>query len=283
MNPKITFNQKTVIITGASEGIGAATAKKFYQLGANIILIARREAVLLEFASIFEDQKRIKTYAFDVLDYEKFKEVLEETKNTFGTIDILINNAGANHRGPLMQISPEQIENVIAVNLTAPIVLTRLLLPYLEVQNHGLIINIASLAGRTPVDNAAIYSASKFGIRAFARALSYEYQLINKNITFGIVSPGPIYTNFILNNIDAVADLVFSQPFSTVDEVAEMIVKCATKQKFEMVSGGLFTRTLTNIAYLFPSIKQILTPLMQAKGRKVREYLRKNKDKLPIS
>ncbi len=276
------FKNKTVIITGASEGIGAATAERFYEQGANLVLLARRADVLLKFANSFADKSRVKTYAMDVLDYSKFKEVLEETKTTFGTIDILINNAGSNHRGPLMGVTPEEIENVVSVNLTAPIVLTRLVLPYLEKQNHGVVINVASLAGRVPVDNAAIYSASKFGIRSFTRALSYEYAAINKNIKFGIVSPGPIYTNFVLQNIDVVADLVFSQPFSTVYDIADMIVACSTNKKFEYVSGGFVTTMLTNIGYLFPSIKKVLTPFMQAKGRRVREHIRKNMDSLII-
>ncbi|MFA9290204.1 MAG: SDR family NAD(P)-dependent oxidoreductase [Solirubrobacteraceae bacterium] len=276
------MQNKTVIITGASEGIGAATAERFYEKGANIVLIARREKELMNFSNTFKDQSRVRYYAMDVLNYEKFKLVLEETKTNFGKIDVLINNAGANYRGPLLNVSPQEIEAVIAVNLTAPIILIRLILPYLEEQNSGTIINIASLAGRTPVDNAAIYSASKFGIRTFTQSMVYEYANSNKNIKFGLVSPGPIYTNFVLQNIDVVADLVFSQKFSTAYEVADMIISCSEDKVFEYVSGGFFTRTLTNIGYLFPSIKRILTPLMVAKGKRNREYIRKNMHKLPI-
>ena len=272
------FKNKTIIISGASEGIGAASAKKFYSQGANLILIARREDVLNEFASSFEDKKRIKTYAMDVLDYAKFSEVLKESKTHFGSIDILINNAASHYRGNLATVSPEQIENMVSVNLTAPIVLTRLVLPYFEEQKNGLIINIASLAGRTPVDNAAIYSSTKFGLRTFSKAFNCEYEGTDKNIRCCVISPGPILTNFVLHDLDNVADLVFSQPISTPEDIAEMIDKTAKDTQFERVSGGFFTAMLTNMGYLFPSFKKKLTPLMQAKGRRMKNKLRQKRD-----
>lgn len=272
------FSNKTIIMSGASEGIGAASVKRFYDQGANLVLIARRADVLTQFASSFEDQTRIKTYAMDVLDYSKFSEVLKETKAQFGSIDILINNAAAHFRGNLATVLPEQIEAMVSVNLTAPIVLTRLVLPYFEEQKNGLIINIASLAGRTPVDNAAIYSGTKFGLRTFSKAFNCEYEGTDKNIQCCVISPGPILTNFVLSDLDNVADLVFSQPISTPEDIAEMIDQTAKDHKFERVSGGFFTAILTNMGYLFPLFKKELTPLMQAKGRRVKEKLRQKRD-----
>jgi short-subunit dehydrogenase len=272
------FKNKTVIITGGSEGIGAATAKRFYDLGANIILIARREGVLQSFAHSFLDQSRVKYYAMSVLDYAKFSVLLEETKKQFGSIDILINNAGANHRGAVMNVSSEQLQNVIDINLTAPIILTRLILPYFEAQKEGLIVNVASLAGRTPVDGAAIYSASKFGIRAFTKAMNADYEGTDKNIRACVVSPGPILTNFVLKDLDNVADMVFSQPLSTSEDIADMIEACARDYKVERLSGGFKTGILTNFGYIFPAFKKLFTPLFIAKGRKVKDKLRAKRD-----
>jgi short-subunit dehydrogenase len=146
-------------------------------------------------------------------------------------------------------------------------------LPYLRESGGGAIINVASLAGRTPVPGAATYSASKFGLRAFTFALADEIQ--DRSIKLAVVSPGPIDTGFIMSNIDNVVDLTFSQPMSTAEGVADEIFKLCVNSKRERsmppVSG-----LLTTLTYLFPSLGKGLRPLLSMHGRRVKNKLKAN-------
>src|SRR5581483_2734001 len=106
--------------------------------------------------------------------------------------------------------SPEELVQIVNVNLTAPILLTRAALPYLRRRGAGTVVNIASLAGRVPLPHEATYSATKFALRAFSFALAEE--LAGTKIRISVVSPGPVETGFILTDLEHVPDLVFSQP-----------------------------------------------------------------------
>ena len=151
----------------------------------------------------------------------------------FGRIDGLVNNAGYNSRGTVETVALENIERIIEVNLKAPIRLSKLVLPHLRASGGGAIVNVASLAGRVPLDHEATYSASKFGLRGFSFAMAEE--LAGSGITVSVVSPGPIETGFILNEIEDVPDMVFSQPMATADEVARAIVASLEDGKRERV------------------------------------------------
>ena len=150
----------------------------------------------------------------------------------------------------------------------APMRLSKLVLPHLRANaTGGSIVNIASLAGRVPVDHEAAYSASKAGLRAFSFAMREE--LKETGISVSVVSPGPIETGFILNDLDNVPNMVFSQPMSTADEVARVVVASLKDGKRERVMH-LSSGILTNLAYLAPSLKSAITPLLEAKGRKAK-------------
>jgi short-subunit dehydrogenase len=186
-------------------------------------------------------------------------------------VHVLINNAGYHERGLVESVPIDDLGKMIDVNLRAPIILSRLALPYLKQAGGGAIINVASLAGRTAVPGAATYSATKFGLRAFTMALAEE--LKDTAVKVAVVSPGPIDTGFIMSNIDEVTDLTFSQPISTADEVAEEIMKLCVNNKRERsmppVSG-----VLTTLTYLFPSFARTLRPALEIKGKQVKRKLK---------
>ncbi|MBN1366014.1 MAG: SDR family NAD(P)-dependent oxidoreductase [Syntrophaceae bacterium] len=265
---------KTAIITGASAGIGEMITRKLYAEGTNVILIARTKGPLDNLTSQFEPQ-RVASYAMNVTDYAAFSRVIAEAKDRWGAIDFLINNAGAHNRGNVMSITPEKLIQMVQVNLEAPIVLTRMILDVFIQQRRGMIINIASLAGKTPVDGAATYSATKFGLRAFTYALAEELRQTYPDIKCCLVSPGPVMTGFIMNELDNVADLVFSQPLVKPEVVAEKVVQTAKDSKIERITGGALSGIMTDIGYLFPGMKRALKPLLIAKGKRVKETLKK--------
>ena len=265
------FKEKTVIITGGSEGVGAATARKFAAYGANLLLVARGKKNLELIAEELRSQTRVEIMAMDVADEDACANLFRKAAFEFGEIHVLINNAGYHARGIVESITTEDLGKMIDVNLKAPIVLCRLAIPYIREAGGGAIINVASLAGRVPVPGAATYSATKFGLRAFTFALGDE--LRDANIKLAAVSPGPIDTGFIMANIDNVTDLTFSQPIVTADEVAEEIVKLCANDKPEQpmpwISGWF-----TTLSYLFPGFGRLMRPLLLARGRRVKRELK---------
>ena len=184
---------------------------------------------------------------------------------------VLVNNAGCHSRGSLENIAIEDLGKMIDVNLRAPVILSRLAIPYLKQAGGGAIINVGSLAGRTPVPGAATYSASKAGLRAFTMALVEE--LKRSPIKVAAVSPGPIDTGFIMSNIDNVTDLTFSQPISTADQVADEIVKLCSNDKRER-SMPPISGLLTTMTYLFPGIGRLMRPIFESRGRRVKRKLK---------
>ena len=265
------FKDKTVIITGGSEGVGAATARKFAEHGANLVLVARSKRNLDRIAEELRGKTRVEVIAMDVSDTDACVNLFKKAEFEFGNINILVNNAGYHERGPVESVSVEDLGAMIDVNLKAPIILCKLAIKYLKQAGGGAIINVASLAGRTPVPVAATYSATKFGLRAFTFALGEE--LRGSDIKLAAVSPGPIDTGFIMSNIDDVTDITFSQPMSTADEVAQEILNLTANKKRERSMppiSGLLTTTM----YLFPWLGRLVLPLMIRKGRIVKRKLK---------
>ena len=265
------FKDKTVIITGGSEGVGAATARKFAEYGANLVLVARSKRNLDRIAEELRGKTRVEIVAMDVSDTDACVNLFKKAEFEFGNINILINNAGYHERGPVESVSVEDLSSMIDVNLKAPIIMCKLAIKYLKQAGGGAIINVASLAGRTPVPLAATYSATKFGLRAFTFALGEE--LRGSDIKIAAVSPGPIDTGFIMANIDDVTDVTFSQPMSTAEEVAQEILNLTANTKRERSMppiSGLLTTTM----YLFPWLGRLVLPLMIRKGRNVKRKLK---------
>ncbi len=265
------FKDKTVVITGGSEGVGAACARRFAEAGANLVLVARSKKKLERIATELRAKTRVETVTMDVTDIDACTNLFKKAEFEFGSVHVLINNAGFHERGAAESITIADLCMMIDVNLKAPIVLSRLALPYLRQSGDGAIVNVASLAGRTAVPGAATYSATKFGLRAFTIALADE--LRGANIKVATVSPGPIDTGFIMANIDNVSDLTFSQPISTADQVAIEIMKLCVNNKIERsmppVSG-----LLTTLTYLFPGFARAMRPALESKGRRVKRRLK---------
>lgn len=265
------FNDKTVIITGGSEGVGAATARMFADAGANLMLVARDKKKLDAIAEELREKTRVEVFAMDVSNAEACVDVFKKASFEFGRVDVLVNNAGYHKRGNVEDVDASDLGNIINVNLKAPIMLSRIALPYLRESGGGAIINVGSLAGRAPIPGSAAYAASKAGLRSFTYALGME--LAGSGIKLAVVSPGPIDTGFIMADIDATSDLTFSQPISTAEEVAQAILDlCGNnvrEQSMPKISGWL-----TMIMYLFPGLNPRIRPMLERRGAKVKARLR---------
>jgi len=265
------FQDKTVIITGGSEGVGAATARKFADAGANLMLVARNKKNLDKIAEELRDKARVEIFAMDVSDADACVDVFKKAEFEFGRIDILVNNAGYHERGAAKNVDASDLGKMIDVNLKAPIMLSRIALPYLREAGGGAIINVGSLAGRTPVPGSATYAASKAGLRSFTYSM-YE-ELRDSGISIAVVSPGPIDTGFIMSDVGNVSDLTFSQPISTADEVAEAILDLCGNNLREK-SMPRISGILTMLTYLMPWLGRLARPALERKGARVKRRLK---------
>ena len=263
------FGGKTIIITGASAGVGAACARAFARHKANLVLCARGQAGLDKISEELSSQCSLLTVAMDVSDTDQCLALLTKAEDEFGRVDVLINNAGMHHRGDLEKVKPIDVGSMVDINLRAPLILSCAAIPFIKKSDGGAIVMVGSLAGMAPLQGAATYSATKAGLRAFAYALADEFK--DSEINVGVVSPGPIDTGFIMSEIDVVEDIVFSQPMSSADGVADAVLSIARGDKVEIAMPAASGR-LVLLSYLFPALRRFMRPSLYAKGRK-------NKDK----
>ncbi len=265
------FAGRTVIITGASAGVGAACAERFADLGANLVMVARGEEALSRCAEALLPRTRVLAVAMDVADEAACASLVDKTLAEFGAIHVLVNNAGLHHRGDFADQTPANMAQMIDVNLRAPIYLAGLALPHILAAGNGAVVMVGSLAGRTPMRGAATYASTKAGLRAFTHSLAEE--LADRDINVGLVSPGPIDTAFIMDSLDEVEDIVYSQPMSTAAEVAEAVVAVARGEDIEICLPA-FSGKLTNLSYLSPWLRQKMRPSLEKKGAKNKEKYR---------
>ncbi len=191
----ISWKNKTVVITGASSGIGASFAKFLAKVGVHVILTARREERLKVLqTTIIAQGGKASYYAAD-LSKEKARESLFKKIHTaVGDIDILINNAGFGWYGYYSDMPWELVEQMAAVNMMSALHLTNLFLPGMLARGKGHIINIGSIAGGLPNQGIAVYSASKAFLDAFTTSLHRE--LRGSNVQASVMRLGPIKTEF---------------------------------------------------------------------------------------
>lgn len=266
------FESKVVIITGASAGIGKAAALQFAAEGAQVVLAARGQAKLdAAVAEVIAAGGTAIGVPCDIADDAQCLALFDAAIDAFGGIDVLVNNAALHHRGPVLTQSAETLARMVDVNLRSPIFMTRAVLPHLQARGGGAVIQVASLAGRVPTPGSATYSATKFGLRAFGLALNQE--LAGTGITISSVSPGPVDTGFIMDDLDAVTDLTMSQPVSTAAEVADAILDCAADGTPERALPKR-SALLTTAAYLAPGLAKRLKPMLERKGRKAKARIR---------
>jgi len=190
------LENKVALITGASSGIGRAVALRLGESGVHCALAARREEALKEVGSEIEKLgSKALVVKTDVTSEKDLETLVKQTISVLGRIDILINNAGIYVRGKVEDIDKGQLENMLAINLVAPMILTKLALPHLKKQSGSAIINVASIAGKTGFGGLSAYCASKFALRGFSEALFEEVR--EQGIKVCALCPGFIKTPLV--------------------------------------------------------------------------------------
>jgi short-subunit dehydrogenase len=182
---------EVAVVTGASSGIGAATARELAERGATVVLAARRADLLeAQAEAVRSAGGEALAVPTDVADAAQLAQLADRATATFGRVDILVNNAGASWSRPLASTPPDELIGLLEVNLLGAMLLTRALLPGMLERRHGAIISVGSLSGRVAME--PLYSASKYGLRGFSLAL--RRQLRGSGVSVSLVSPGNVRT-----------------------------------------------------------------------------------------
>lgn len=188
---------KTVIVTGASRGIGACVAKEFGKLGYNVVVCYNKSRKQAEDVAndIEKNGGKALLVQVDVSNSESVKNMVDQAEKVFGNIDVLVNNAGISISGLLIDMTNEQIQNLVSTNLISTIVCSREVAKNMMKAGQGKIINVSSIWGVVGGSNETVYSATKAGIIGFSKALAKELGLMNINVN--VVAPGAIETDMM--------------------------------------------------------------------------------------
>jgi NADP-dependent 3-hydroxy acid dehydrogenase YdfG len=188
--------KNTILITGASSGIGKETAKLFATKGWNVIATMRNPENETELTAL----DNVLVTGLDVLDLASIESAVNEGIQKFGKIDVLLNNAGYGAYGPLEAFSREKIVRQFNTNVIGLLDVTKAVLPHFRTNKSGTIINISSMGGKVSFPLGALYHGTKFAVEGISEALSYEVAQFGGKVK--IVEPGAIATDFTSRSID---------------------------------------------------------------------------------
>ena len=240
------LNEQVVVITGASSGIGRATAIQFGSEGASVVLAARNQEALEEAARQVEAAGGVALpVVTDVANWEEVKRLADLATNHFGRIDTWVNNAGIAEYATVDEMSIEEIQQIINVNLMGTIYGTKAVLPHMKRQNGGTIINVASALAKRSVALQSAYCASKHGVKGFTEALRLELEHDDIPIDLVLIMPSSINTPLFEHARSKMG--VQPMPIPPIYEpsaVADTIVYVAQHPQRDVVVGGagkLFT------------------------------------------
>ena len=244
MNCENHLQGKIAFITGATSGIGKATAIALAKEGVDLILTARREQLLLELKSHLEQTYNIRVFSlrFDVRDSQTVKRSIEMLPLSWRNIQILVNNAGITRDDLLMKMSEEAFDAVIATNLKGTFNTIRHFSRYLLKQRSGTIINLSSVSGILGNAGQANYSASKAGVIGLTKSVARE--LSSRGITCNAVAPGFIDTEMTAQMTDKAKEAVKTQiplgRVGKVDDIAEVVTFLAS-EKASYITGQVIS------------------------------------------
>lgn len=222
---------RTILITGASSGIGRACAERFAQEGWNVIATMRNNK-----GKSFTDYHNIFVTEMDVVREDSIRRALREGIAQFGAIDVLLNNAGWGAYGIFEDAPDEVIKSQFDTNLLGVIRMIRAVLPYFRKQKSGMILNVTSVGGRIALPYLSLYYTSKWAVEGLSEALKFELDPLG--IQVKIIEPGIVETDFVKNSCDFSKHLLDEyEPIS--DKAGEVLFK---------LSGGIPGSTPVHIA-----------------------------------
>jgi short-subunit dehydrogenase len=236
---------KTVLLSGATGGLGRAIAAALAGKGATLVLSSRKADALDELAGELSGDGH-RTVVADLAEQDAAQRLAADA----GPVDVLVANAGLPGTGRLDDFSQEELGRVLHVNLEAPIRLTRELVPAMQERGSGHLVYVTSLAGKAISPRASLYSATKFGLRGFALGLRED--LWKRGIGVSLVTPGFVREAGMFHDSGAKPPPGFGT--TTPDKVAEAVVSAIERNRHEVEVAPVVTRVLSNFAMWRPEI-----------------------------
>lgn len=222
-----TLQQMTVLITGGGRGIGAAIAKRFAAEGVNIVIhyLHSHETANETARTCMALGANVLTISADLRSKEQLERMREKLESHHMLPDILVNNGGISHYGMLMDVTEEEWDNVISVNLKGMFLCSQLFMPNMIAQRYGRIINVSSIWGMSGASCEVLYSTTKGGMNAFTKALAKE--LAPTGVTVNAVAPGAVETE-MMDGFNAEEKAAIQQEipvgrFGSTDEIASLV------------------------------------------------------------
>ncbi len=240
---------KTVLLTGASQGIGRAAAEVFAAAGYNLALVARNGEILASLAKSLSPAQVLPIPA-DITAADAPQQIVARAIEHFGKIDILINNAGVGVYGKTHTASPADLTQVMAVNFFAPVQLMQAVIPQMQAHGGGLIINVSSIIGKRATPLAGGYCASKAALEHIVESMRVE--LAADNIRFSTLYPGVTRTDFAAHTLGEQQRAGRVQGVSA-ERVAKKLLQVAKKEPRDAYVT-LFDRVFVTGSHLFPSL-----------------------------
>jgi len=227
------YSGKVVVITGASSGIGEQSAEEFAKLHGDIILVSRNEEKLEEIAKrLSKYHAKVFVHTCDVSKKDQVEAMGKIILEKFGTVDVLVNNAGFGIHNTVNNITIEEMESQMMTNFFGMMYCTKTFLPKMLEQRSGHIVNVASVAGSIGIPGMASYCASKFAMLGFSESLSHELKGTGVGIT--VVSPIMVRTNFF--NHKSFGNMPrYSSTSLSPKTVANAVVRAASSPRLEIV------------------------------------------------
>ena len=194
------LQDKVVIVTGASSGIGRAAAKELVSKGANVVACARRYKQLQKLQNEIDNKEKIKIVETDLSKEDSILSLFSETKKNYGGVDILINNAAVSHKSPLMSGDTELWREMLQVNILGLCICTREAINQMQEKNvDGHIIHISSMAAHRVPPGGGVYAATKHAVKALTESLRKELRIAGSNIRITSISPALVKTALMAN------------------------------------------------------------------------------------
>jgi short-subunit dehydrogenase len=246
------FENCATVITGASSGIGAALAWQFAKAGAKTAIVARRQDRLDQFAEEIAaaGHTRPLVICADLFEPDAATLAVEQARAALGQIDVLVNNAGLGYAGAFASHGPEQIEQMLQLNVRALVRLTELVLPEMLERGRGWIMNVASTASYQPMPYLATYAATKAFVASFSEALWAE--LRKRGVVVTCLNPGTTRTEFFDHHSWSRARELFVKRAMSPERVAEIGIKALAKGRPSVVCGW-GNRVLAAVGGTLPS------------------------------
>ncbi|MBV9193383.1 MAG: SDR family oxidoreductase [Solirubrobacterales bacterium] len=189
--PKLDLNEATVVVTGASRGIGPYIAGSLAAEGAKVALVARSEPELQAYARrLSESGPEVVAFPGDVTSPEERRALVGAVERRLGPVDVLVNNAGGDLQREFHNLTEDEIHGLLELNLTSAVMLTRLVLPGMLERGRGHVVNVSSMAGRVSFPYAEAYAAAKDGLVAFTRVFRADYR--GRGVSASALIPGPV-------------------------------------------------------------------------------------------